>query len=89
MIPISVIMAVSIGSLVRRVQTDVLYAIMLPIAVFGSVGVGWVVGAPVDLVVLAVLPFFLVTALLVVRMKQMLSEARIEIDRGDEKLEKA
>ena len=69
-IPICLAMAASISSIIHNLQVDWVYVSLLPVTIFGSLVTGWAISCPVDLVVLGLLPFFVVTALLVVMLRQ-------------------
>lgn len=70
MIPNCLTLATSISSIVRNLQVDRFYASMLPVAVLGTFTFGWALNLTMDLVVFGVLPMFMVTGLLVVRLRQ-------------------
>jgi hypothetical protein len=62
----------------------------LLVAIFGILGAGWAFNLTADLVVFGLLPFFVVTALLVVRLGQNFGGVRLhEMDKQENLREKA
>ena len=89
MVPICLVLGTSLLSISMNVQVDRLYASMLLMEIFGTLGAGWALNLAMDLV-FGLLPFFIVTALLVVRLGQNLGGARLhEFDEQGNLREKA
>jgi dihydroorotase-like cyclic amidohydrolase len=81
MIPICIVLAASLASIMRHVKVDKLYALLIFVAVSGSMGLGWALNLMADLVVFGLLPISVVSALMAIRLAQNLGAARLhELD---------
>ncbi|KAE9377243.1 hypothetical protein N431DRAFT_480333 [Stipitochalara longipes BDJ] len=77
MIPICVVWAISVSSIVRSLEFDRLYCSFMLAALSGTIGLGWAFDLTADLVVFGLLPFLVVSSLLVTRLVQNMGSPEI------------
>jgi len=77
MIPICIVLAASLASILRHVKVDKLYASLILVAVSGAMGLGWALNLMADLVVFGLLPISVVSALMATRLAQNLGAVRL------------
>ncbi|KAH8817982.1 hypothetical protein F5882DRAFT_806 [Hyaloscypha sp. PMI_1271] len=70
MIPICLVWATSISSIVQQLDLDRIYSSFMLISLAGTMGLGWAFELTADLVIFGLLPLLVVTALLVTRLAQ-------------------
>jgi hypothetical protein len=90
MIPIGLIWAASVSLIVQRLELDRIYSSFMLIALSGTMGLGWAFDLSADLVVYGLLPFLVVSALLVTRLAQNMGDpGRNQMEEQKPLMEKA